>query len=216
MVPFVKEILDCRHLTFLPYILIFGIFLPNPQILLHTSWKMSRYSFHPGFCKTYSTPLPPPHHIYYTFEGVYNWRSNTVVKGSISTSKPFDIFFSGSCCWSLGGLEDVEVVSPLEVAETLEEDSLPSFAIFDPCCGSLIFSCGESRSYNVCLVVLFSGSLRLVESLATAHRRLHLHRGNYCLPGKIREFLALRSLLRFGKRLLLFSRIASVPTACWF
>ena len=126
MVPFVKEILDCRHLTFLPYILIFGIFLPNPQILLHTSWKMSRYSFHPGFCKTYCTPLPPPHHIYYTFEGVYNWRSNTVVKGSISTSKPFDIFFSGSCCWSLGRLEDVEVVSPLEVAETLEEDSLPS------------------------------------------------------------------------------------------
>ena len=95
-------------------------------------------------CKISENVLLPmhcaPHHIYYTFEGVYNWRSNTVVKGSISTSKPFDIFFSGSCCWSLGGLEDVEVVSSLEVAETLEEDSLPSFAIFDPCCGSRIFS----------------------------------------------------------------------------
>ena len=106
------------------------------------------------------------------------------MKGSISTSKPFDIFFSGSCCWSLGGLEDVEVVYSLEVAETLEEDSLPSLAIFDPCCGSRIFFFEESRSYNVCLVVLFSGSLRLVESLATAHRSLHLYRGNYCFPAK--------------------------------
>ena len=61
------------------------------------------------------------------------------MKGSISTSKPFDIFFSGSCCWSLGRLEDVEVVSSLEVAETLVEDSFPSFAIFDPC-GSCSFS----------------------------------------------------------------------------
>ena len=70
MVPFVKEILDCHHLTFLPYILIFGIFLPNPQILLHTSWKMSRYSFHPGFCKTYCTPLPPTPYLLHIWRGL--------------------------------------------------------------------------------------------------------------------------------------------------
>ena len=215
MVPFVKEILDCRHLTFLPYILIFGIFLPNPQILLHTSWKMSRYSFHPGFCKTYCTPLPPTPYLLHIWRGLQlkKQHSGERINFNFKTIWYFLLRLMLLISWWLGrcwgGISSWS-------CRDIRRRFLALLCHLWPLLWFSYFFFEESRSYNVCLVVLFSGSLRLVESLATAHRSLHLHRGNYCLPGKIREFLALRSLLRFGKRLLLFSRIASVPTAYWF